>query len=230
MKLSGHIAWALLFLATSSFGQMHLPGNGALDLIIDSVDAETAAELTASRDNIADLRDQLTLLRDAEDADQDAIDALRAELRDARSALREQIRTIVQDSEELQAELRSLAQETREDMVAGRYVLRNDEVFDQVVAAASAEQAEALTANQTALEALKDELQAAKDAGATRDDVSELIAEIRVLRDAQRDLVNDVLDANDELLSGIIEDASAARDEAREGFRDRRFRRPRPNG
>ena len=86
------------------------------------------------------------------------------------------------------------------------------------------EQAAALVENQGSIDALRDQIQAARDAGASRDDVSDQVAELRVLMEEQRTLIGEVLEANEDLLSGVLEDARDARAELRETGRDRGLR------
>lgn len=228
MKFAKLIPLALFFVVTTGYAQMH-PGGGrmpfagdeAFELISGSVDAEVAAELTATRDSIDTLRDELIALRDAEDVDQDAIDALRDELHPLRESLRDQVREIVDGNEELRAELGNLARETREEMLVSRYAFHNEEAFNEIVAAATTDQAAALVENQGLLGALRDQIQVARDAGATREEMADLMAEARALRDEQRDLIGDVLDANGDLLAGVHEDARNARETLREQTRER---------
>lgn len=239
MKFAKLITLALLFAVTTGYAQMH-PGGGrmpfagdeAFELIVGSVDAEVAAELTVARDSIDALRDELIALRDAEVVDQEAIEALRDELHTLRQSLRDQVRDVVDGNEELRAALGNLARETREEMLVSRYAFHNDDAFNEIVAAATTDQAAALVENQGLLDALRDELQVARDAGATREEMADLMVEARALRDEQRDLVSDVLDANDDLLAGVLEDARTAREATREQARERGFpgRRRGPGG
>ena len=132
----------------------------------------------------------------------------------------------------MRAELRNLARETREEMLVSRYAFRNEEAFNEIIAAATTDQAAALIENQGLLDALHDQIQVARDAGATREEVADLVAEARALREEQRDLIGDVLDENADLLAGVVEDARSARENLREQVRDRggREHRRRPGG
>ncbi len=226
MKFSKSI-FLCAVLATMS-AQAGLPGSTgeAFDLIASSVDERTASELTTTRDTIDALREELRALRQSDDADQATIDALRGELTALRQMLRDQIAAIVEDDPLLQEELKALAQETREARVA-EFDARKEALFNEIIDYATPDQANSLEANRAEIEALRDELQAARSAGATREDVGDLLASMRELIDAQRDIVADIVEANQDALAEVIDQARGAREGA---FGDRRgFGRGRPD-
>jgi hypothetical protein len=237
MKIATLTGLVLMLLFTAADAEMHgdrkhphIGSEEAFELILSYADETTAADLTALRAQIDATRDELKALHGADEVDEDAVRALREELRTLRKGLFEQVRAIVDANEELRADLRALARDTRQHMIAGGYALRTDEGFNELIAAASAEQAAALTDSQGQIDAIKAEIKAARDAGATREDLKDLASQLRALREEQRDIVAAVLEANAELRASLLEQARAARQEMRDEMRDKRPRRKRPNG
>ena len=237
MKIATLTGLVLMFLFTAADankqGQRGHPNIGneeAFELILSYTDETTAADLTALRDQIDATRDELKALHSADEVDEEAFNALREELQTLRRSLFEQVRGIVDANEDLKAELRGLAREARGNRMAGGYALRTDEGFNELIAAASAEQAAALTDSQGQIDALHAEIRAARDAGATREELKDLTAQLRSLREEQRDIVAAVLEANEELRANLLEQARATRNEMREEMRNKRPRNRRPKG
>ena len=225
MKLSQSILLCALLAGASAHAMGPGPKGEIFDLITASVDDVTAAELTSQRDAIEALRDELRALRDSGNADQDTVAATRDELFTLRKSLRDQVHSIVDNNETLQDELRALAEGARDGRF-GAMRERRDEVFNEIVTVATPEQADTLESNRAALEGLHDELRAARDAGATRDELSDLRASFRDLMMEQRELVEQIVDENQDTLGDVFDQARDAREN---GFGGRRgFPRPRP--
>jgi DNA repair exonuclease SbcCD ATPase subunit len=214
MKIVQVIIAILACTCSSSHAQMR--GGEWLDLVIESVDEQTAAELIAGRDAVEDLRDELSTLKDAEELDQEAFDAVLDEMQALRGELRDQLRELIESDEDLQAELRDSARNARAGFLSNASAMQNSNLLDEILAVATDEQAEALLANQDAMDALVANLQTAHEAGASFDEISDLVSEFRVLRDAQRDVVSEVIEANEDVLADVLDDANAARQAARE--------------
>ncbi len=161
--------------------------------------------------------------------DQDAITEARENLASLRRELGDALRAEIGANEDLQAELRSVAQDARQDRVEA-VAERRDETFDAVVAAATDEQALALVDNRDAIDVLSDELRSLRDDGATRDDFADQRDELRTLQRDQRELVREIVDANDDLRADLLADTREVRRDIRRDFlrdsRDR-FRRDR---
>ena len=237
MKLATLTGLVLMFLFATADANMHgrhghpnFGGEEAFELVLSYTDDETAAKLTALRDEIDATRDELWALHDADEVDEEAVAALREQLKTLRKDLFEQVRGIVDENEDLRAELRDLKRFAHQERVAGRFGLRSQEGFNEVVAAADAEQAAALTDNQGQIDALRAELRAARDAGASREEMKDVAMQLRTLREEQRDLVASVLDANAELRDSLLDQARDARREMRDEMRDKRPPRKRHPG
>ena len=232
MRAPWILIWALA--AVPVFAQDSFPSNdrgAAFDVILDFVDATTAQELQDSRDAVDALRDELVALRDAEAPDADAIASAREELSALRRELSDGIRAEVDANEDLRAELRLLAQETRQDRIATVAALRS-ETFDAVLSAASDDQAPILVDNRDAIAGLVDELRSLRDDGATRDDVADQREELRALQREQRELVAEIVAGNEDLRTDLLADAREVRRDIRRDVRDSndRFRRDRRPG
>ena len=237
MKIAILSGLVLLFLVSAADAKMqgerrhpNIGGDEAFELVLSYADETAAAELTVLRAEIDAKRAELQALHDADEVDSDAASALREELRTLRKSLSEQVRGIVKANEDLKGELRALARDTRQDRIAGGFALRNDEGFNELIAVASAEQAAALTDSQGQIDAIRTEIQAAREAGATREDLKDLTAQLRALREEQRDIVAAVLEENAELRASLLEQAREARKEMRGEMRDKRPRPRRPRG
>ncbi len=232
MKLTTLIAVAILFATSTAWAQGHGPrphhgGDEAFDIVLSYVDDATVAdELTAQRETVQALREELKALRGS--ASDDELAALREELKVARQALGDNIRGIVDGNDELRMELRDFAIDQRQDRIATGFALRNDDAFAQIVDA-SGDQASVLLSNQSSIDTLRADLKAQREAGASREDLAPQAQELRVLVREQRDLINGVLEANDELMDSVLADARLARQQIRERIRERRFNR-RNNG
>jgi hypothetical protein len=226
LVISGLLALPIMAQAQPRHGGGH---GDAFDAVVDFVDPAVADELTSAQVDIQALRDELTVMRSADEVDEAAIDGVRNELRDLRSALSTQVRDIVQGNEELRTELRGAARMAREDFIVTGYALRDDDALNDLLAAASGDDANAFAANQDSIVALQDEIRAARDAGADREATAALRDELRTISGAQRDLVGDILDANEDLQAELLSDARETvrnvrsdRRDARDGFRDDR--------
>lgn len=219
MKAPWILVWALAAVPVFAQGQVPNSDRGAaFDVILAYVDATTAEELNLSRDAVEAARETLVSLRDAVEPDEDAIAEARENLASLRRELGDAFRAEIGANEDLQAELRSVAQDARQDRV------------DAVVAAATDEQALALADNRDAIDVLTDELRSLRDDGATRDDFADQRDELRTLQRDQRELVREIVDANDDLRADLLADTREVRRDIRRDFlrdsRDR-FRRDR---
>jgi uncharacterized membrane protein len=175
------------------------------------------------------LRQELVALRDTDTPDEDAITSAREDLNAARRDLSDELRTEIRSNDHLQAELRSLAQEARQDRIETVAEFR-DERFDAVVDAASDDQAPVLVDNRDAIASLTDELRSLREEGASRDEVADQREELRTLQSDQRELVRDIVAANEDLRSELLADAREVRRDVGRDVRDSRdrFRRDRP--
>ncbi|MGI9284982.1 MAG: hypothetical protein ACR2P1_06305, partial [Pseudomonadales bacterium] len=146
--------------------------DAALDTVRESVDAETAANLDAAQTRIAALRQELQTLRgNTEMQNSETVDALREELRTLRQSLAQEVRDIVGGNDELRSQLQEQAQAAREQMAANRLVMGDRDVFDQVVGAANEQLAQSMAQTQEQIAAAQETIQAARDAGANRDEL-----------------------------------------------------------
>ena len=217
MKAPWILIWALA--AVPVFAQEPLSNEdrgAAFDLILDFVDDARADELQASRDAVDAARDVLMALRDSETSDDAAIAVAREDLDSLRRALSVEIRAEIGGNDELQAELRVLVQESRPDRVAAR----SDGNFDAVLGAATVDQAASLVENRVAIANLTDEFRLLREDGAIRGDFTVQRDDLRALQIAQRDLVRDIIGANDGLRNDLQRDGRETRREARRGFLD----------
>ncbi|MEM6513472.1 MAG: hypothetical protein AAF660_10705 [Pseudomonadota bacterium] len=228
MKIKLLIALAALAAASASAAQSHGPrphhgGEEAFNIVLSYVeDSAVADELTAQRETVVALREELKALRGS--ASDDELAALREELKAARMSLNDGIRSVVEGNDELRAELRDFAIDQRQDRIATGFALRNDDAFAQIVDA-SGDQSSALLANQTSIDTLRADIKAQRDAGASREELAPLAQELRALVREQRDIIDSVLDGNDELMDTVLADARMARQQIRERVRERRFNR-----
>ncbi len=232
MKAPWILIWALA--AVPVFAQEPLSNEdrgAAFDLILDFVDDARADELWASRDAVDAARAVLMALRDSETSDDVAIADARENLVSLRRALSDEIRDEISTNDDLQAELRSLVQESRQDRVEA-VAARRDENFDAVLGAATGDQVASLVENRDAIAGLTDELRSLREDGATRDDFTDQRDDLRALQMDQRDLVRDIIEANDDLRADLQRDGRETRRDARRGFLDSndRFLRDRRDG
>ena len=232
MKAPWILIWALA--AVPVFAQEPLSNEdrgAAFDLILDFVDDVRADELQASRDAVDAARDVLMALRDSETSDDVAIADARENLVSLRRALSDEIRDEISANDDLQAELRSLVQESRQDRVEA-VAARRDENFDAVLGAATDDQVASLVENRDAIAGLTDELRSLREDGATRDDFTDQRDDLRALQMDQRDLVRDIIEVNEDLRADLQRDGRETRRDARRDFRDSndRFLRDRRDG
>jgi len=202
----------------------------AFDVILAYVDSATAAELNLSRYAVEAARETLVSLQDAVEPDEGAITEARENLASLRRELSDALRAEIGANEDLQAELRSVAQDARRDRVEA-VAERREETFDAVVAAATDEQALALDDSGAAIDALMEAISALRDDGATREDLAVHREEVRTLQNDQRALVREIVGANDELRNVLLADTrEVGRDIIRRDFLREstdRFRRDR---
>jgi len=222
MKAPWILVWALAAVPVFAQGQVPNSDRGAaFDVILAYVDATTAAELNFSRDAVEAARETLVSLQDAVERDEDAVTEARENLATLRRELGDALRAEIDANEDLQAQLRSVAQDARQDRV------------DAVVAAATDEQALALGDNRDAIDALTEAISALRDDGATREDLAVQREELLTLRSDQRELFREIVDANDannDLRNVLLADTrEVRRDIQRDFLRDSRdrFRRDR---
>lgn len=219
MKAPWILVWALVAVPVFAQGQVPNSDRGAaFDVILAYVDPTTAAELQLSRDAVEAARETLVSLQDVVEPDEDAITEARENLASLRRELSDALRAEIGANEDLQAELRSVAQDARQDRV------------DAVVAAATDEQALALDDNRDAIDVLTEAISSLRDDGATRDDLAVQREELLTLRSDQRELVREIVDANDDLRADLMADTrEVGRDIRWDFLRDSRdrFRRDR---
>ena len=231
MKAPWILIWALASVPVFAQGPFPTDDRGqAFDVILDFVEEARAEELQGSRDAVDALREELIALRDLDEPDEDAIASVREDLIASRRDLSDEIRAEIGANEDLQAELRSLAQEARQDRIE-TVAADRDERFDAVLDAASDDQAPVLAENRDAIVDLTDELRSLREDGATRDDLGDQREELRTLQRDQRELVRDIVAANEDLRTELMADAREVRRDVRRDFggsRDRfgRDRRP----
>ncbi len=218
MKAPWILVWALA--AVPVFAQDPLSNENrgeAFDVILNFVDDTRADELRVSRDAVDAARDMLVALRDTETRDEDAISDARENLVSLRRELSDEIRAEISANDDLQAELRSLAQENRQEQREA-VAARRDENFDAVLGAATDEQRPILVDNRDAIAGLTDELRSLRNDDVTRDDFADQRDELRTLQREQRELVRDVVEANDELRADLQRDGRETRRDTRRDF------------
>ena len=218
MKAPWILVWALAAVPVFAQDPFSNENRGeAFDVILDFVDDTTAQELRDSRGAVDAARQELAALRDAETRDEGAISDARENLVSLRRELSDQLRVEIGANEDLQAELRSLVQDARQDRIetvaAGR-----DENFDAVLGAATDEQALVLVDNRDAIEVLAGDLRSLRDDGATRDDLGDQVEVLRTLQREQRELVSDIVAANDDLRADLQRDGRETRRDTRRDF------------
>ena len=214
MKAPWILVWALVAVPVFAQGQVPNTDRGAaFDVILAYVDTTTAAELNLSRDAVEAARETLVSLQDAVEPDEGAITEARENLASLRRELSDALRAEIGANEDLQAELRSVAQDARQDRA------------DAVVAAATDEQALALDDNRVAIDVLTDEISSLRDDGATREDLAVQREELLTLQRDQRELFQEIVDANSDLRNVLLADTrEVRRDIQRDFLRDSRDR------
>lgn len=218
MKAPWILIWALASVPVFAQEPFSTGDRGAaFDVILNFVDDTTAQELRDSRGAVDAARQELAALRDAETRDEGAISDARENLVSLRRELSDEIRTEIGANEDLQAELRSLVQEARQDQIETVAAVR-DENFDAVLGAATDEQALVLVDNRDAIEVLAGDLRSLRDDGATRDDLGDQVEVLRTLQREQRELVSDIVAANDDLRADLQRDGRETRRDTRRDF------------
>lgn len=89
-----------------------------------------------------------------------------------------------------------------------------------MLGAATVDQAASLVENRVAIANLTDEFRLLREDGAIRGDFTVQRDDLRALQIAQRDLVRDIIGANDGLRNDLQRDGRETRREARRGFLD----------
>lgn len=218
MKAPWILVWALAAVPVFAQDPFSNENRGeAFDVILDFVDDARADELQVSRDAVDAAREMLIALRDTETRDEDAISDARENLVSLRRELSDEIRAEISANDDLQAELRSLAQENRQEQREA-VAARRDENFDAVLGAATDDQASSLIEHRDAIAGLTDELRSLRGDGATRDDVADQRDELRRLQREQREIVWDIVDANDDLRAALQRDGRETRRDTRRDF------------
>ena len=218
MKAPWILIWALASVPVFAQEPFSTGDRGAaFDVILNFVDDTTAQELRDSRSAVDAARQELAALRDAETRDEGAISDARENLVSLRRELSDQLRVEIGANEDLQAELRSLVQEARQDQIETVAAVR-DENFDAVLGAATDEQALVLVDNRDAIEVLAGDLRSLRDDGATRDDLGDQVEVLRTLQREQRELVSDIVAANDDLRADLQRDGRETRRDTRRDF------------
>lgn len=177
----------------------HHQSTAAINLVIAAVDESNAANLQTQLDAIEVLRADLGTLVDAEPQDQAAIAVAHDGLKLARDMLKTDIDTLLANDTELQETVRSQAEQEHEAHRLVSMALRFEENFELLIAAATEEQAAELIANQLSLDATRESIHEAREAGAERSEVRLIREASRETFENQRSLASDVIAANGEL-------------------------------
>lgn len=177
----------------------HHQSTTAVNLVIASVDEINAANLQTQLVAIEVLRADLGTLVDAEPQDQAAIGVAHDALKLARDMLKTDIDALLANDAELQETVRDQAEQEHEAHHLVSMALRFEENFELLITAATEEQAAQLVANQLALDAIRESIQEAREAGAERSEVRLIREASRETLENQRSLASDVIAANEEL-------------------------------
>ncbi|MGB0864870.1 MAG: hypothetical protein ACPGSC_00080 [Granulosicoccaceae bacterium] len=181
----------------------HHHSTTAVELVIAAVDDSNAANLRAQLDNLETLRETLVALVDADTQDQAAIDVAHNALKLARRTLRSDVQALVDNDAELQASVEAHVEAEHDAHHLVVNALRIDDNFALLLAAASEQQAASLVANQLALDAVREQVAEAREAGAEHSEIRLIRETARETRMAQFELASTVIEANDELRTAI---------------------------
>jgi hypothetical protein len=206
------------FFAISAAGQaqarMSLPkaGINPTRLVMQNADAGTVAQLIAAQDAINIAREAVGAYKKAGDKD-----ATRAALKDLRSKQRERdkfVRKTIFGSDDLKAVLRTEVKDARVAGAKKRAATRKD-VGDRIAAVASADQQASLDANKQAIGTVLANIKAAREGGATKADTQDLRKQLAGLQKSQKQVIGEVLKANEALSAALKSEAKGRAREAR---------------
>jgi hypothetical protein len=207
------------FFAISAAGQAQarfsLPKAGVnpTRVVIDNADASTVAHLKAAQDAISTARDTVGAYKKAGDKD-----ATKAALKDLRSKMRERdkfVRKAISGSDDLKAALQAEKKTARVATAKNRAETQKN-VGNRIAAAASTDQQASLEANKQAIGVVLANIRTAREGGATKADTKDLRKQLTGLQKSQKQVVGEVLKANDALRASL---KSEAKDRAREARR-----------
>lgn len=182
----------------------HHQSTTAINLVIASIDESNAANLQTQLDTIEVLRADLGTLVDAEPQDQASITVAHDVLKLAHNMLKTDIDALLANDAELQETVRDQAEQEHEARHLVSMALRFEENFELLIAAATEEQAAQLVANQLALDATRESIHEAREAGAERSEVRLIREASRGTFESQRSLASDVIAANEELSAQLV--------------------------
>lgn len=207
------------FFAISATGQAQarfsLPKAGVnpTRVVMQNADAGTVAQLTAAQDAINIARETVGAYKKAGDKD-----ATKAALKDLRSKQRERdkfVRKTISGSDDLKTALRAETKAAKVAAAKNRAAKRKN-VGDRIAAAASTDQLASLEANKQAIGVVLANIRTAREGGATKADTKDLRKQLTGLQKSQKQVVGEVLKANDALSASL---KSEAKDRAREARR-----------
>ena len=208
----------LAVFAISAAGQaqarLSLPKAGVnpTRLVIQNADAATVAQLKAAQDAINTARDTVGAYKKAGDKD-----ATKAALKDLRSKQRDRdkfVRKTISGSDDLKAVLRAEVKDARVAAAKKRAAKRKN-VGSRIEAAASADQKASLDANKQAIGAVLGNIKAAREGGATKADTQDLRKQLAGLQKSQKQVVGEILKANEALSAALKSEAKGRAVEAR---------------
>ena len=206
------------FFAISTAGEaqarLSLPriGVNPVRVVINNADASTVARLKASQDAINTARDTVGAYKKAGDKE-----ATKAAVKDLRSKQRERdkfVRKTISGSDDLKAALQAEVKTARVAAAKKRAAVRKD-VGSRIAAAATADQQASLEANKTAIGGVVANLRAARKGGASKADTQDLRKELAGLQKNQKQVVGEILKANNALSAALKSEAKGRAREAR---------------
>ncbi|MEE3197338.1 MAG: hypothetical protein VX225_02680 [Pseudomonadota bacterium] len=207
-----------VFFAISATGEaqarLSLPKAGVnpVRVVINNADAGTVARLKASQDAINTARDTVGAYKKAGDKE-----ATKAALKDLRSKQRERdkfVRKTISGSDDLQAALQAEVKAARVAAAKKRATVRKN-VGSRIAAAATADQQASLEANKSAIGDVIANLRAAREGGASKADTQDLRKQLAGLQKNQKQVVGEILKANEALSAELKSEAKGRALEAR---------------
>ena len=187
-------------------------GGNPTRVVMQNADASTVAQLTAAQDAINIARETVGAYKKAGDKD-----ATKAALKDLRSKQRERdkfVRKTISGSDDLKTVLRAETKAAKVAAAKSRAATRKD-VGDRIAAAASTDQQASLEANKQAIGVVLANIRTAREAGTTKADTQDLRKQLTGLQKSQKQIVGEVLKANDALSASLKSEAKNRGREAR---------------
>ena len=210
-------ALVLLFAISATGGaqaRLSLPkvGINPVRVVINNADASTVARLKASQEAINTARETVGAYKKAGDKD-----ATKAALKDLRAKQRERdkfVRSTIAGSDDLKAVLKTEVKAARVAAAKKRAAVRKG-IGGRIATAASVEQNAAMAANKSAIGTVVADLRAARKTGASKEDTQGLRKQLAGLQKSQKQIVGEVLKANDTLRAALKSEAKDRALEAR---------------